>query len=320
VITAATSGSGDGGHLLVDAERALLSGDDGARDGTLTPSSIFAAAKEGSTGDAGDVTVRAHHLEVRNGAVITASTRASGRGGDITIDASEINLHDNGGILATSSGSGVSGNRSNKALNHLHLANDSQISVDTTSANAGDIHLNVGTLLHLRDNSAITTSVAGGQGDGGNITIDPTFVVLDGSGIVANALRGRGGNVRIVADHLFRSPDSLIEASSELGIQGVVDIKAPDRDVSAGLLALPANFFGVATVLMKPCAERSAADEIRLVVRKYEVLPDSPYALRVSLPSAGSDPNFPSDTSQSSGIPDLPAWDPRTYTCAIDLE
>ncbi|MGH8594882.1 MAG: filamentous hemagglutinin N-terminal domain-containing protein, partial [Gammaproteobacteria bacterium] len=278
VITSATSGPGDGGHLLVEAERVLLSGDDGARDGTLTPSEIFATAKEGSTGSAGDVTVRANHLELRNGALITASTRGSGRGGNIMIYASEVNLHDRGEILAISTGSGVSGNIFINALNKLRLVNESQIRVDTTSANAGDINLNVGALLHLRDNSAITTSVAGGQGDGGNITIDPTFLVLDDSSIVANAVRGRGGNVRIVADHLFRTPDSLIEASSELGIQGTVEIRSPDTDVSTGLLALPANFFGVATVLMKPCAERSAADEIRLVVRKYEVLPDSPYA------------------------------------------
>lgn len=191
-----------------------------------------------------------------------------------------------------SSDSAVSGNIFIQAQDSLRIFDRGEISVETTQANAGDINLNVGTLLHLRDNSAITTSVAGGQGDGGNITIDPTFIVLDGSRIVANAVRGRGGNASIVADHLFRTPDSLIEASSELGIQDTV-IRGPDGDVSAGLLALPAHFADAAAVLTRPCAERSAEDAIRLIVRKYEVLPDSPYALRVYLPSAGSDPNGP---------------------------
>jgi large exoprotein involved in heme utilization and adhesion len=146
----------------------------------------------------------------------------------------------------------------------------------------------VGDLLHLRNDSSITTSVAGGRGDGGKITIGnliaPTFVVLDGSQIVAEAREGHGGNIRITSDFFFKSPDSLVSAASgNPELSGTVMIDAPDTDIIAGFAGLPANFLDAATVLTQLCAGRSGANVSSLVVRKYEVLPDSPYALRVQL-------------------------------------
>jgi large exoprotein involved in heme utilization and adhesion len=177
----------------------------------------------------------------------------------VKINATDIILQDGGRISAESIGAG-------------------------TQANAGNITLEVGNLLHLSNDSSITTSVAGGTGKGGTITLNSVFVVLDeGSSIIANALEGQGGNIliRILGGGaLFQSPDSRIGASSEFGID------APDADIIAGFAGLPANFLDAATVLTQLCAERSGANVSSLVVRKYEVLPDSPYALRVQLPRA----------------------------------
>jgi large exoprotein involved in heme utilization and adhesion len=148
----------------------------------------------------------------------------------------------------------------------------------------------VGSLLHLRDQGSITTSVAGGEGNGGDIILNSVFVVLDeGSSIIANALKGQAGDIfiRILSGGaLFRSPDSLIRASNRFGIEGSVVIDAPDTDIIAGFAGLPANFLDAATVLTQLCAGRSGANVSSLVVRRYEVLPDSPYALRVQLPRA----------------------------------
>jgi large exoprotein involved in heme utilization and adhesion len=329
-ISSVTFGPGQGGNLRVEARDILLTGQNEA--GFFSAILASSQGTVADSGDGGNITVKADRLRLSEGAQIASGTFGPGQGGSVRVEARDILLTGDfeagffSGFRASSEGteadSGDAGDITVVA-DRLQLSGDdgARISVETEVSNAGDIHLNVGTLLHLRDDSAITTSVAGGQGDGGNITIDPTFVVLDGSSIVANAVRGRGGNINIVADHLFRTPDSLIEASSELGIQGTVEIKAPDRDVSAGLLALPANFFGAATVLMKPCAERFEEDTTRLVVKKYDVLPDSPYALRVYLPSAGFDPAVSSDATESTDSSDLyTAWDPRAYTCAFDLE
>jgi hypothetical protein len=233
-------------------------------------------------------------VTVRNGAEISATTESTGQGGNVTITATDITLREGGGISAESTGldlkanpdAGRSGTIFITATDSFQLLNGGRVSVDTEQANAGDIRLNIGTLLHLSDHSSLTASVAGGAGNGGDITIGSVFVVLDeGSSIIANALEGQGGNIliRILGGGaLFQSPDSRIEASSEFGVW----LGSPDADITAGLTELPASFFDAATLLTTPCAERSGAEVSRLVIRRYEVLPDSPYALRVQLPQA----------------------------------
>jgi hypothetical protein len=217
---------------------------------------------------------------VREGALINAGTASTGRGGNLTITATDIELNRGAGIFAGSSGTGLAGQIYIKTLDNLRLVNGSQISVATEQADAGTITLKVGSLLHLRD-SSITSSVAGGTGAGGDITIsNPTFIVLDGSQIIADAARGRSGNIQIKTDFLLASPDSRVEASGRL------EIDSPETDIIGGISVCPAAFFDAATVLTELCAGRSGANVSSLVFRKYEVLPDSPYALRVQLPRA----------------------------------
>jgi large exoprotein involved in heme utilization and adhesion len=252
---------GPGGNVTVTADRVFLS-----RDGANF-AGIFANGfgEEPFEAGAGNITVTAGNLEVRNGAEINASVFGPGQGGNVRINATDIILQDGGRISAESIDAG-------------------------TQVDAGNITLEVGNLLYLSNDSRITTSVTGGTGKGGNITLNSIFVVLDeGSSIIANAVEGQGGNI-LIRIHgggaLFRSPDSLIDASSEFGVEGSVVIDAPDTDIIAGFAGLPANFLDAATVLTQLCAGRSGANVSSLVVRKYEVLPDSPYALRVQLPRA----------------------------------
>jgi large exoprotein involved in heme utilization and adhesion len=215
------------------------------------------------------------------------------------IDAMNINLRDGGSISVESLGTGRSGNIFIRASDTFRLFNDSRVSVETALADASDIALDIGLLLHLRD-SHITSSVAGGRGDGGNITLNSFFIVLnEGSSIIANALEGQGGTILIripSGGALYMSPDSLISASSEFGFEGWAMIDEP------AFAELPANFLDAATVLTELCAGRSGANVSSLVFRKYEVLPDSPYALRVQLPRAMPTPQ----TAKQSGAPRTP--------------
>src|SRR2546422_10501939 len=80
--------------------------------------------------------------------------------------------------------------------------------------------------------SQIITSVGSGQGKGGNITIDPRFVVLDNSQIRADAFGGPGGNVKIVAD-VYLTTDSVVSASSTLGVPGTLNVQASTTKVRA---------------------------------------------------------------------------------------
>ena len=287
-INALTFGEGDGGNMSVTADNILLVGD---------PSIVFTGLSNETqnNGDAGNLTVTAHRLDIRDNARIEASTLFdqitgadlfSGKGGELTVTANDIFISGAGaGIVAKSTNNNraaISGDIHVTATDSIRLENQGTISVETMLADAGDIDIQVNELLLLRNNSSITTSVAGGRGDGGNITIDPVFTLLDGdSRISARARQGRGGNIRIVSDFFF-GPLQNVSASSELGIDGEVEIESPETDLNAGLIELPADFFDAATLLTQGCA--AGADLSRLVVRKYEVLPDSPAALRVPPP------------------------------------
>jgi filamentous hemagglutinin family protein len=327
-IASATRGSGQGGNVTVQADDITLEGGALEKEFQRFRSGLFTSTlgKDPGSGHAGDITVKTGSLHLKDGAKIAVDTFGPGQGGDIDVDATNIELRDGSGIFAesfnTNKEAGESGSISITVRDSFRLFNGSSVSVKTEQANAGSIDLQVGNLLHLRDQGSITTSVAGGAGDGGNIFIDPVFTVLDeGSQIVARAREGSGGNIRITSDFFFQSPDSIVNASSEFGVSGTVVIDAPDTDIIAGFAELPANFLDAATVLTQLCAERSGANVSSLVFRKYEVLPDSPYALRVYLPSVGSGPSVPSDASPSIAIPDLHVTrDRRAYTCALDLE
>src|SRR4029450_10616269 len=133
--------------------------------------------------------------------------------------------------------------------------------------------------LHLV-RSAITASVT--SGSGGNVTIaDPQLVLLEeGSRIVAQAVEGSGGKITLGADVLLVSVDSLISASSQLGIQGTVEIRAPDTDLAAELAALPESFLDAVALMKERCAARQGGERAgSFVVTGRHGVPASPDGL-----------------------------------------
>ena len=121
---------------------------------------------------------------------------------------------------------GNAGDININAADTLRMKNSS-ITTEATYSDGGNIYIKAGYMVELID-SKITASVGGGpQTTGGNITIDPEYVILNDSQIIANAYEGKGGNIRIIADVFLASPDSIVDASSALGIDGTVNIQAP---------------------------------------------------------------------------------------------
>lgn len=212
-ISSSTLAEGNSGRVVISADEILLSGI-GAFTGD--PSQIDSAAKllapelreslklpDSVTGVAGNVFITANTLKVKSGAVVSAFNQGSGDGGTLFLDIGKIFISD-GGALTTV----------------------------TTSGNGGNIRLLTDFLL--LNNGDISAS-AKGKGTGGNINIDSGLVVLlDNSSITANAEDARAGKIKINTLGLFRSPDSQITASSELGPQfdGNVEIKAEITDFS----------------------------------------------------------------------------------------
>jgi len=161
---------------------------------------------------------------------------------------------------------------------------------ETSTASGGNITLKARDFLYLVS-SDITTSVKGETGNGGNITIDPQLVILNHSSIIAQAVEGHGGNITINAGEFIPSSNSIISATSQLGISGTIEINGPRVDVSGALVVLSSDLRGRAAVLREACSARSDRPISSLVEAGRGGLPQDPDATLPALYIAGPDVN-----------------------------
>lgn len=192
----------------------------------------------------------ARRLELRDASLLSSESLGSGDAGDLIVD--------------------VSGD--------LELTRGSVIATAAERAFGGNIDLRVGSTLELAQQSKISTSVGSGEGDGGDVRIQGGAVVLDSSAIVARAKAGTGGDITIVAD-AFASTDSVVDASSDLGIDGRVVVDSPDSDIVGSLATLPGTFLDAAGLLRERCGPRAAASGGSFVVQPRAGLPAAPDGL-----------------------------------------
>jgi large exoprotein involved in heme utilization and adhesion len=182
------------------------------------------------------LTVNTNELAIANGAQATVSS-PSGQAGNLTVRANTVRL-DRGRLTAQ------------------------------TGLSQGELGANIGLRdleqLVLRNGSRISAD-AGDRANGGNIRIDANFIVAvpsEDSDIRANAVAGRGGNISIETEGLFgiqaaaaSTPGrSDITASSERGVQGVVQINTPDVNPNQGLTELPVDVVDASQLVARSCA------------------------------------------------------------------
>jgi large exoprotein involved in heme utilization and adhesion len=252
-----TYSRGDGGDIVVHARTILADATLNLDEfHTFNHTGISAAANFASRGKGGRVLVTADRIRLSNGGEISSDSDGFGDAGSIQVVAPEITLVDGGNIASFSTGEGDAGSIHVIASDRLAIE-DGRITTTSDQRGGGQIALAVGELLHLADGAEITSTVSGGEGTtAGDITIDTRFITLNGSRIVAQANEGRGGNIDIRADNILASIDSLIDASSRLGVSGTVSISSPETDLTGGLTVLPTVFLDADDLLRESCAAR----------------------------------------------------------------
>jgi large exoprotein involved in heme utilization and adhesion len=285
-IASTTAGTGAGGSVNVTTPGALV------LDGMGNPATQIAASATGpQSGPGGDVMVAANSLTIEGGAEIASSTAGPGAGGAVDVAvAGDIMLPDRGPqITARSTGSGDAGSITVSAYK-LTMNNGAAISTEaeTSTANGGNITLSVGDFLYLTS-SELTTSVKGETGNGGNITIDPDFVVLNHSDIIAQAVEGHGGNITINAGVYIASADSIVSATSQLGISGTVTINGPLVDLNGTLVVLSSELRSAVALTRDSCGARSGRPQSSLVEAGRGGLPQDPDVTLPALYIAGRD-------------------------------
>ena len=266
------SAAQDAGHVTLRANDLTL--DDGSIE--TSTSSVFG-------GRGGDVVLNGGTVSLTNGASINSQSEAvsNGRAGDITITGRSLTMANRSEITSSSKGvfadAGDAGNITIQSGSTV-LLNDSSITTEAKTASGGQITINAPEMIRLT-NSEVSTSVAGSDVDtaGGNITIDPQFVILQNSQIVAQAFAGSGGAIDITANVFLADPASIVDATSQLGISGTVNIQAPVQNVSGELVVLSQNFSSAAALLAQQCAARVADGKFStFVVAAREGLPVEP--------------------------------------------
>lgn len=282
VISSSTSGEGNAGNVAVTAMRSLnIEGENNFSN--RPPSGVYTNVGSVSNGKGGDITVMSPVLNITGGGGLFSTTLgiqdagniflnlsdslnlsgegsgifantgtgSSGNGGNIVIDPPTVTIADGAAISVDSQGSGTGGSIALQA-GSLTLDNGT-ISAATASSDGGNVNLNVQDLLLANNNSTISAT-AGGSGNGGNLDVNAGFIVLNNnSDIAANAFQGQGGNIRIVTQGIFQSRDSTITASSDLGIDGTVQLNITDLDPSRGLFSLPETVVDASGLVTQKC-------------------------------------------------------------------
>lgn len=278
-----TFGSGNVGELQVTSSRILLK--DGGSMGAFTS----------GTGNAGRITVNASEIElggVSSGGFVRSTLGANafqappelqqaffsppvptGNTGAVTINADRITIGDGGTITVTHAGTGNAGTLEINA-SEISIDRQGSITATTASGRGGNVELNVQNGLILNNNSRISVEALGDEGDGGNVAIGAsTIVALENSLIRANAVSGNGGNIDLVTQGLFLSPESQITASSELGLDGTINVQEPALDPASGLVELEDNPTDPSDRIVSGCA---AQEGNRFVVTGRGGLPENP--------------------------------------------
>jgi hypothetical protein len=160
----------------------------------------------------------------------------------------------------------------------VFLAVDSHVTTEAREAAGGNIEIFAREKVELVG-SEVSTSVLGGPGGGGDIdigvTAKPRFVIVNGSLVKANADVDNGGNIQITADNFLISADSVLSATSNLALDGVIVVDAPENELVDGVSQLSDTFLDVDALLTAHCAAR-AEGRGSFVVRGRDGLPESP--------------------------------------------
>ncbi|MBD2002764.1 S-layer family protein [Trichocoleus sp. FACHB-40] len=283
-----TLGAGNAGPLIVHASSVELTGTSQQQpnpNNIVGRSLLTTAVGADSTGKGGDITVQANSLTITDGAALTASTSGQREAGNIIVRADTVEVTTGSQVNVSSEGTGNAGNL-DVAARSILLDNQGAITATTRSGNGGDITLQARDLLLLRRNSEISTEAGMNQagGDGGNITIDTDFIVAvpkEDSDIVADAFEGNGGNINITTQGIFgtefreqRTPESDITASSEFGVDGVVELNTLNVDPSRGLVNLPA--VPVDTEVAQGCSAGGSQAQSEFIITGRGGLPPNP--------------------------------------------
>ncbi|MFT5484984.1 MAG: large exoprotein involved in heme utilization and adhesion, partial [Halieaceae bacterium] len=189
---------------------------------------------------------------------------AEGTGGVINLASDTIHIFDGGRVTAEALGAGNAG-AVFLGANRLEIEAGA-VATSAPQSAGGNIVIQVVDFIGVVDGSI--TASAGGvtpTDNGGNISIDPELMLLENAQIVATANAGNGGNIDIVAEHIIRDRDTVIDASSKQGIDGDITIDGVVNEVNR-IETIEVEYADVTKLLSQRCTLAQLANRSSFVV------------------------------------------------------
>jgi filamentous hemagglutinin family protein len=265
LFSTSTSDAGDAGQIEVAAEKIELTGSN---------TGIFSQAAADSSGNGGLINLTAQAINLSDRATINSSTAGLGDGGTISLTGDLLQVSSQAKVTTSSTKEGQAGNI-NFQIDRIQT-NEGLITATSEQTGGGDIVITSDS-IRLDNNSLISTSVLDSNGGGGNITIDHSNLILarNNSDIRANAVLGTGGNINISTEVIFTDLTSDIDASSQFGLDGVVEINSPESQKELNVAVLPENIVDPTNLLTASCP---VSNENSFAVTGNGGIPNSPYS------------------------------------------
>jgi hypothetical protein len=295
-INSDNEGSGDAGHVWIDAGALELAGDSlistdtygAGKAGTLeirsnslrlaSKSWITTRADVGSSGSAGDVRIDVRGpIHLTGESWILGSTAGTGPAGEISMRAETLELLDGAMISSATYGSGEAGLVSVAADRLTMIGGDlvgshiSSIANPDSTGRAGRVEVDIADAIEMLDGARIESSTYGG-GAGGQVSVTAGRLSIDGrdlglwTGISSGTDRdssGDAGRVDVRVDGLIDlKRGALIDSSTDaIGRAGSVT-------VAAGALRIDGQGSALFTAITSGTTNRSTGDagEVRVEV------------------------------------------------------
>ncbi|NEO31011.1 MAG: filamentous hemagglutinin N-terminal domain-containing protein [Symploca sp. SIO3C6] len=224
-------GAGDSGTINIDTEELSIIGPNDSGSHGIT-------ANTGGAGDGGDINITVDGtLTITDDGKIQSNvsrSRTTGNAGDISIVAESLSLRENSSISAVTKGEGNAGNISITTTGAIEIIGTSssistQVDRFSSTGNAGNITIHTQSLFAM-DGGFVTTETKG-KGDAGNIYLSATDLVeLSGvdefrrsSGLFSRTFegaQGSGGDITVITPTLRLANSAVLNAETKSGAMG----------------------------------------------------------------------------------------------------
>ncbi|MEH2024397.1 MAG: S-layer family protein [Nostoc sp.] len=250
VLSSLQAGStGQGGQITIDAGSLVLSNGGAITTGLSGPGTNRFGSFPGTSGTAGNITIRAKDVQVSDpvsdgfsgantGITVSVANGATGQGGNINLTADNLRVFNGGQITSSNLGQGLAGSINLQAKNiDVQGISPSRINgqllpsaITASSDNAfaaGSVNITAN-LLQVRDGAQITVSNTG-SGDAGNLNVTAGNLFLDkGASLRAEVNGGNQGNINLTTNEvlLLRHGSNITTNAQGASTGGNININA----------------------------------------------------------------------------------------------